>query len=51
MANFFATLFKLTDLANYFFWEIYIKSTLSLIIYSGTIFTAEDMLDGKDLHS
>ena len=51
MANFFATLFKLTDPANYSFWEIYIKSTLSLIIYSDTVFTAEDMLNGEDLYS
>ena len=51
MANFVATLFKLTSPANYSFWKIYIKLTLTLIIYSNTIFTTEDMLNGEDLHS
>jgi len=34
---------KLTGSANYLFWKIYIKSTLTLITYSYTVFTAEDM--------
>ena len=39
MANFVTT--KLTSLANYPFWEIYVKLTLALIAYPRTIFTAK----------
>ena len=45
MANFIATLLKLTDSANYLFLEIHVKSTFILITYSETIFTADDMLN------
>jgi len=45
MANFVATLSKLTGLANYLFWKIYVKSIFALIIYFGAIFTAKDMLN------
>ena len=45
MTNFVTTLSKLTSSANYLFWKIYIKSTLTLITYSYTIFTVEDMLN------
>jgi len=44
MANFIATLSKLTGLADYFFWRIYVKLALALITYSEAIFTTEDML-------
>ena len=37
MANFIAILSKITSLVNYSFYKIYIKSTLTLITYSGTI--------------
>ena len=37
MANFVTTLSKLTGSVNYSFWKIYVKSTLALIAYSGTI--------------
>jgi len=50
MANFFATLFKLTGPVNYSFWEIHIKSTLVLIIYPRAVFTTEDMLNTLVLH-
>ena len=49
MANFVAILPKLTGLANYSFQEIHIKSTLALIIYSGAIFTVNDMLNDLTL--
>ena len=49
MANFIATLPKLTDLANYSFWKFYIKSILALIIYSRAIFTANNMLNALAL--
>jgi len=39
MDNFIATLPKLTSSANYSFWEICVKSTLVLIIYSRAVFT------------
>jgi len=45
MANFITTLPKLTGLADYSFWEIHVKSTLALIIYSGAVFTTNDMLN------
>jgi len=45
MANFIATLLKLTGSTNYLFWKNYVKSTLALIIYSRAIFTAEDILN------
>ena len=45
MANFIATLLKLTDSANYLFLEIHVKSTFVLITYSETIFTVDDMLN------
>jgi len=45
MANFVTTLSKLTSLANYPFWKIYIKLTLALIAYLRTIFTAKDILN------
>ena len=45
MANFVTTLFKLTSLANYPFWEIYVKSTLALIAYPRNIFTAKDIMN------
>ena len=45
MANFVTTFFKLTDSANYSFWEIYVKSTLAFITYCGAIFTADDILN------
>ena len=45
MANFVTTLSKLTSLANYPFWEIYVKLTLALIAYPRTIFTAKDILN------
>ena len=50
MANFVATLFKLTSPVNYSFWEIHIKSTLVLIIYPKALFTTEDMLNTLALH-
>ena len=43
--NFVTTLSKLTGLTNCFFWKIYVKSTLTLITYSSTVFTTEDMLN------
>jgi len=45
IANFVTTLLKLTSLADYSFWEIYVKSTLALITYSGAVFTADDILN------
>jgi len=45
MANFVVTLFKLTNSANYPFWEIHVKSTLALIIYPRAIFTANNTLN------
>jgi len=35
----------LTSPTDYLFWKICIKSTLALIIYSGTVFTTEDILN------
>ena len=49
MANFVTTLPKLTSPADYPFWEICVKSTLALITYSGTIFTANNMLNALAL--
>jgi len=49
MANFIATLPKLTGLANYPFWKIHIKSILALITYSGAVFTVDDMLNASVL--
>ena len=45
MTNFVTTLSKLTGLADYYFQKICIKLALVLIIYPGTVFTAEDMLN------
>jgi len=45
IANFIITLPKLTGSADYFFWEIHIKSNFALIIYSGAVFTADNMLN------
>ena len=47
MANFIATLSKLTSFANYYFWKICIKLTFALIIYPGTVFTTEDILSAS----
>jgi len=44
MANFIATLSKLTSFSDYYFWKICVKSTFALIIYSETVFTTEDIL-------
>jgi len=49
IANFIATLSKLTGPANYSFWEIHVKSTLAFIIYSGAVFTTNDMLNASAL--
>jgi len=49
MANFVATLPKLTSLADYPFWKIHVKLTLTLIIYSGAVLTAESMLNALAL--
>ena len=49
MANFVATLPKLTSLANYPFWKIHVKLTLTLITYPGAILTAEGMLNALAL--
>jgi len=45
MANFIATLLKLTSPADYFFWKIHIKSTFALIIYFEAVFTTNDILN------
>jgi len=45
MANFITTLSKLTSLADYSFKENCVKSTFALTIYSGAIFTTEDILN------
>ena len=45
MANFIATLPKLTGTADYSFWKIHIKSTFALITYFEAIFTTDDMLN------
>ena len=45
MANFVTTLFKLIGPTDYPFWEICVKSTFALIIYSGVVFTADNMLN------
>jgi len=37
MANLIAILSKITSLTNYSFYKIYIKSTFTLITYSGTM--------------
>jgi len=49
MANFIATLSKLTSPADYLFWKIYVKPAFVLIIYLGTIFTAKDILNALAL--
>jgi len=49
IANFIATLPKLTGLTDYFFWKIYIKSTFALITYFGAFFTAKNMLNALAL--
>ena len=49
MANFVATLPKLTSLANYPFWKTHVKLTLTLITYPGAILTAEGMLNALAL--
>ena len=45
MANFVATLPKLTGPTNYSFWKIYVKSTFTLITYLKAVFTTNDMLN------
>jgi len=50
IANFITTLPKLTSLANYSFWKICIKSTLTLITYSRAIFIANNMLNTLALY-
>ncbi len=47
MANFIATLSKLTSFADYYFWKICVKSTFALIIYPETVFTTEDILSAS----
>ena len=49
MANFVATLPKLTSPADYSFWGIHIKSTLALITYFRTVFITDDMLNALAL--
>ena len=45
MANFITTLPKLTGPVDYPFWKVHVKSTLTLIIYSRAVFTADNMLN------
>ena len=45
MANFIATLPKLTGTADYSFWEIHIKSIFALITYFEAVFTTDDILN------
>ena len=45
MANFVATLPKLTSPVSYSFWKIHIKSNFALITYLEVIFTANDILN------
>jgi len=45
IANFIATLLKLSGFTDYSFYEIHVKSAITLIIYSSTVFTAKDMLN------
>jgi len=49
MANFVATLPKLTGPASYSFWKIHVKSTFTLITYLKAIFTTNDMLNTSAL--
>ena len=49
MANFVATFPKITGPASYPFWEIHVKSNFALITYSGTVFTANNMLNASAL--
>ena len=49
IATFVVTLPKLISLTNYSFKKIYVKSTLTLIIYSDAIFTAKDILSTSTL--
>ena len=49
MANFVATLLKLTSPTSYPFQKIYVKSTLTFITYSKAVFTTEDMLNALAL--
>ena len=49
MANFIATLPKLTSLTDYLFWKIHVKLALVLIIYLDTVFTAKDILNALAL--
>ena len=49
MANFVATLPKLTSLANYPFWKIHVKLILTLITYPRAVLTAEGMLNALAL--
>ena len=49
MVNFVATLPKFTGPINYPFWEIYVKSTLTLITYPEVIFTANNILNTSAL--
>ena len=45
MASFTTTLLKHTSPTDYYFWEIHVKSTLALITYPETVFTANNMLN------
>ena len=49
MANFVATLPKLTSLADYPFWKIHVKLILTLITYPRAVLTAEGMLNALAL--
>ena len=49
MANFITILSKLTSSTDYSFWEICIKSTLTFIIYSRTVFTTNNILNALAL--
>jgi len=49
MANFVATLPKLTSPADYSFWKIHVKLTSVLITYSRAVLTAENILNASTL--
>ena len=49
MANFVATLPKLTSLVDYPFWKIHVKLILTLITYPRAVLTAEGMLNALAL--
>jgi len=40
---------KISSPTDYPFWKIYVKSILTLITYSGAVFTANDMLNALAL--